>query len=113
MIEAGRAAPEIYDNIAAKIKAKSNEGSCSLTYGTQYDNTNFEGYAYKTTTSNGNFDTTAQVKTIRDAVHECADGLHDVGVVDGCCLFGHGGSWQGHLRIIADPVNHPAEEVNC
>ncbi|KAF7183245.1 hypothetical protein CNMCM7691_003158 [Aspergillus felis] len=50
VILAAKAGLEIYEDIAAIIKSKSNQNSCSLVYGTDSDGTYVEGYAYEATT---------------------------------------------------------------
>lgn len=112
-IIAANAAVDLYDNIAAKIKAKSDANSCTLTYGTDGDDGYYEGYAYQATTTGSDCDTTAIQKTINNAVAECANSLHAAGMVRGCCRFSHGGDWTGHLRLTNAPNTYPATSVNC
>lgn len=113
VIIAGNAAVDLYDNIAAKIKAKSNANSCTLTYGTDSDDGYYEGYAYEATTTGSNCDTTALLKTIQTAVKKCATDLSTGGATRGCCKFTHGGTWTGHLRLTAEPVKFPVTSVTC
>jgi hypothetical protein len=109
----GKAGIDIYEYIAQKIKTKSDQKSCTLTYGTDSNDGTFEGYAFQATTSGSNCDTTAIYKTILNAVKECADDLHNAKAVRGCCTFTHGGTWTGHLRLTADPNKFPATTVSC
>ncbi|RHZ49224.1 uncharacterized protein CDV56_105778 [Aspergillus thermomutatus] len=102
---------EIYEDIAAMIKSKSNQNSCSLVYGTDSDGTYVEGYAYEATTSGENCDTTAEKKTIIAAVEKCANKLNGQGAIRGCCTMNHGGTWTGHLRLTASPSLYPAHTV--
>lgn len=80
-IAAANSALELYNDIAAKIKAKSDANSCTLIFGTEYDDGYFSGYAFKATTTGKNCDTTALKKTILKAVNECANKLHDAKAV--------------------------------
>jgi hypothetical protein len=114
VIIAGNAAVDLYDNIAAKIKAKSDHNSCTLIYGTDHDDGYYEGYAYQATTTGKNCDTTAIQKTINNAVRNCATKLNKARAVTGCCNFRHGGgSWHGHLRLSADPDRYPVRSAQC
>lgn len=113
VILAANAALTFYDNIAAKIKAKSDENSCTLTYGTEWDNYTHEGYAYQATTTGSNCETTAIKETMQNAVKSCANKLHDAGSTLGCCRFEHGGTWTGWLRLSADPERYPATSATC
>jgi hypothetical protein len=63
---------DLYDNIAAKIKAKPDHNSCTLVYGTDHDDVYYEGYAYQATTTGKNCDTTATQKTINNECAGCA-----------------------------------------
>jgi hypothetical protein len=109
----GKAGIDIYEYIAQKIKTKSDQKSCTLTYGTDSNDGTFEGYAFQATTSGSNCDTTAIYKTILNAVKECADDLHNAKAVRGCCTFTHGGTRTGHLRLTADLNKFPATTVTC
>lgn len=109
----GKAGIDIYEYIAQKIKTKSDQKSCTLTYGTDSNDGTYEGYAFQATTSGSNCDTTAIYKTILNAVEECADDLNQAKAVRGCCTFTHGGTWTGHLRLTADPDKFPATSVSC
>ncbi|KAL4739910.1 hypothetical protein BDV11DRAFT_204773 [Aspergillus similis] len=113
VILAANAGIEIYEDIAAIIKSKSNQNSCSLVYGTDSDGTYVEGYAYEATTSGENCDTTAEEKTILAAVEKCANKLNAQGAIRGCCTMNHGGTWTGHLRLTASPSLYPAHTVTC
>jgi hypothetical protein len=108
VIIAASAGLEIYEDIAAIIKSKSNQNSCSLVYDTYV-----EGYAYEATTSGENCDTTAEKKTILAAVEKCANKLNAQGAIRGCCTMNHGGTWTGHLRLTASPSLYPAHTVTC
>lgn len=113
VVLAGNAAADLYNTIAAKIKAKSDANSCTLTYGTDSDDGYYEGYAYEATTTGSNCDTTAILTTIQKAVKKCATKLSDAGASRGCCKFRHGGTWTGHLRLTAEPVKLPVTSVTC
>ncbi|KAF7158694.1 hypothetical protein CNMCM5623_003858 [Aspergillus felis] len=113
VILAANAGLEIYEDIAAIIKSKSNQNSCSLVYGIDSDGTYVEGYAYEATTSGENCDTTAEKKTILAAVEKCANKLNAQGAIRGCCTMNHGGTWTGHLRLTASPSLYPAHTVTC
>ena len=112
-VVADNVAVTLYDNIAAKIKAKSDANSCTLTYGTDSDDGYYEGYAYEATTTGSNWDTTAILAKIETAVQKCATKLNMAGVVRGCCQFSYGGTWTGHLRLTANPSSYPATSVTC
>ena len=113
VIVAGNSAIQLYDNIAAKIKSKSDKNSCTLVYGTDHDDGYYEGYAYQATTTGNKCDTTAIEKSINDAVRTCATKLHKARAVTGCCRFSHGGSWRGHLRLSANPDRYPVRSAQC
>ena len=113
VIVAGNSAIQLYDNIAAKIKSKSDKNSCTLVYGTDHDDGCYEGYAYQATTTGKKCDTTAIEKSINDAVRTCATKLHKARAVTGCCRFSHGGSWRGHLRLSANPDRYPIKPAQC
>lgn len=108
-----QAGTDIYTFIASNIKGKSDQNSCTLTYGTDSDDGTYEGYAFQATTTGSKCDTTAIYKTILHAVQECADDLHAAKAVRGCCTFSHGGTWTGHLRLTANPDKFPATTVTC
>ncbi|GIK05228.1 hypothetical protein Aspvir_009332 [Aspergillus viridinutans] len=81
VILAANAGLEIYEDIVAIIKSKTNQNSCSLVYGTDSDGTYVEGYAYEATTSGENCDTTAEKKTILAVVEKCANKLNAQGAI--------------------------------
>lgn len=103
----------IWDNIAAKIKGKSDENSCSATWGTAFDNEQYLGYAYHATSTGKNCDTTSIYDTIKTAVRDCASKLQDARAVVGCCNFSHGGTWMGHLQLSSAPDTYPAVNAAC
>jgi hypothetical protein len=114
VIIAGNAAVDLYDNIAAKIKAKSDQNSCTLVFGTDYNDGYYEGYAHQATTTGKNCGTTAIQKTIDNAVRNCATKLNEASAVTGCCNFRHGeGSWHRHLRLSASPERFPVQLAQC
>lgn len=113
VVIASGAGPDIYKYIAQKIKDKSDQNSCTLTYGTDSNDGYFEGYAFQATTTGSKCDTTAIYKTVLNAVQDCADDLHNAKAVRGCCKFSHGGTWTGHLRLTGDPNKFPATSVPC
>jgi hypothetical protein len=113
VVVTGYSVVQLYDNIAAKIKAKSDRNSCTLVFGTDHDDGYYEGYAYQATSTSSRCDTTAVQKSIQDAVRTCATRLHNSRAVTGCCRFDHGGSWHGHLRISANPDKYPIRSAQC
>lgn len=114
VILAGNAAADLYDRLAAIIKDKSEAHSCTLIYGTESDDSYYEGYAYQATTVNKKCNTNAEKSTIETAVKNCATRLHAASTLAGCCKFSHGGgAWTGHLRLTASPKLHPVTTVTC
>ncbi|PYI31323.1 hypothetical protein BP00DRAFT_475271 [Aspergillus indologenus CBS 114.80] len=113
VVLAAEAGVNIYEYIAAIIKAKSTADSCTITYGVDSEESYVEGYAYEATTSGSNCETTAEKKTILAAVEKCATALNAAGAVRGCCTMTHGGTWEGHLRLTAEPSVYPATTVTC
>ncbi|EAW20332.1 uncharacterized protein NFIA_099680 [Aspergillus fischeri NRRL 181] len=113
IITTAKAALDIWQFIAGIIKNKSDLDSCTLTYGTDTADDYYYGYAYEATTTGTNCNTTAEKKTILAAVEKCANQLHAAGAVRGCCVFSHGGTWRGHLRLTAEPNTYPAHSVTC
>jgi hypothetical protein len=102
------------DKIAAKIKVKSDRNSCTLVFGTDYDDGYYEGYAHQATTTGKNCDTTAIQKTINNVVRNCATKLNEASAVTGCCKFRDGeGSWYVHLRLSASPEKFPVQSAQC
>ncbi|OJJ97405.1 hypothetical protein ASPACDRAFT_62435 [Aspergillus aculeatus ATCC 16872] len=99
--------------IAAIIKANPTADSCTITYGVDSEESYVEGYAYEATTSGSNCETTAEKKTILAAVEKCATALNAAGAVRGCCTMTHGRTWEGHLRLTAEPSVYPATTVTC
>jgi hypothetical protein len=110
LIIAADATTPLYDWIAQKITASSDANSCTLVYGTDFDGEVWEGFAYQTVSTGVNCDTTASCKTIRAAVGECADRLHEARAVRGCCRIGYGGTWAGRLRLTAEADGWPAAD---
>lgn len=55
--------------------------------------------AYHATTSGNNCDTTAQTKTIRNAVKKTLTHIADVGATGALIDMRHGGTWTGTLAI--------------
>lgn len=112
-ILAAEAGLNIYKEISDMIKSKSNDNSCSMTTGTDWNGHVVEGYAYLATTSGHDCKTTAETKTILAAVKDCANFQHRHGAISGCCKFSHGGTWTGYLRLTSQPSKYPAHAVNC
>jgi len=110
LIIAADATTPLYDWIAQKITASSDSNPCALVYGTDFDGEIWEGYAYQTISTGLNCDTTASCETIRAAVGECADRLHEARAVRGCCRIGYGGTWDGRLRLTAEADGWPAAD---
>jgi hypothetical protein len=105
---------DTYGYLAQMAKSRSDQNSCTLTYGTDSNDGIIEGYAFNATVTGSNCDDTSAVYgEILSAVQECADNLHDAHAVRGCCTFSHGGMWKGHLRLTADPGKFPAASVTC
>ncbi|KAJ5715388.1 Ras-like protein [Penicillium malachiteum] len=92
VITVAKGTKEIWEFVAGIIKSKSDAESCTLTYGTDLSGEYFYGYAYKATTTGKNCDTTAERKTILNAVDRCAKKLQSKGAAVGCCTFAHGGN---------------------
>jgi hypothetical protein len=105
---------DIYGYLAQMAKSRSDQNSCTLTYGTDSNDGIFEGYAFNATvTGLKRDDTTAIYAEILTAVQECAVNLLSAHAVRGCCGFSHRGMWKGHLRLTADPETFPAASVAC
>ncbi|KAJ6016337.1 hypothetical protein N7540_010928 [Penicillium herquei] len=103
-----------WQTVAAIIKNKAEEKSCTLTYGADTTDDQTIGYAYEATTTETVCGSTAEKKTVLKAVKKCANNLHNAGATRGCCKFRHGdGSWTGHLRLTAEPEKYPATTVDC
>ncbi|KAJ5927867.1 hypothetical protein N7466_006823 [Penicillium verhagenii] len=114
VIIAANSGVSIYKYIAGIMKSKSDDNSCTLTWGTDTGDGYVEGYAYEATTTGSNCETTAEKKTMVKAVEKCANYLHDSGATRGCCKMNHGGgTWRGHLRLSAEPTKYPAHSVTC
>jgi hypothetical protein len=115
VIAAAENAVDLYDSIAVKIKAMAEAGSCDVTYGTDYDDGRYEGFASKATTSGPSCDTKALLQTLEGAVQQCADRLNNERAMVSCCWFsdGHGGTWTGHLMLTADLDGYPVTTVSC
>jgi len=96
-----------YDRIAQKITASSDADSCTMICGTDFEGEVWEGLAYQTIPTGSNCDTTASCETIRTAVGECADRLHEARAVRGCCRISDGGTWSGQLRLRAEADGWP------
>lgn len=110
LIIAADSSPGLYDWVARKITAASDANSCAAIYGTDFDGQVWEGYAYQTITKGLNCDTIAPYKTIRTAVGDCADRLHEAYAVRGCCRLSYGGTWTGQLRLTAEADGWPAAD---
>lgn len=110
LIIAADATTPLYDWIAQKITAISDANSCALIYGTDSDGEIWEGYAYQTISTGLNCDTTASCETIRAAVGECADSLHEARAVRGCCRLSYGGTWSGQLKLTAEADGWPSAD---
>ena len=81
--------------------------SCTMVYGTDFDGEAGEGFAYQTVSTGTDCDTTASCQTIRAAVGECVDRLHEARAVRGCCRNNYGGPWSGQLRLRAEADGWP------
>ena len=100
----------LYDWVAQKITASSDANSCTLVYGTDFDGETWEGFAYQAISTGLNCDTTASCETIRAAVGDCADRLHEARAVRGCCRISYGGTWSGQLRLTAEADGWPSAD---
>lgn len=109
IIAADTSAP-LYDWVAQKITASSDANSCTLVYGTDFDGEIWEGFAYQAISTGLNCDTTASCETIRAAVGDCADRLHEARAVRGCCRISYGGTWSGQLRLTAEADGWPSAD---
>lgn len=58
-------------------------------------------FSYYTTTTGSNCDTTAEKKTIKNAVEKGLSHALDVGAKSALFAFSHGGTWNGHLQMAA------------
>jgi hypothetical protein len=100
----------LYDWIAQNITVSSDAYSCALVYRTDFDGEVWEGFAYQTVLTGLDCDTTASCETIRAAVGECADRLHEARAVRGCCRINYGETWAGQLRLAAEADGWPAAD---
>lgn len=107
LIIAADSTTPFYDWVAQKITASSDANSCAMMYGTDFDGEVWEGFTYQTISTGSNCDTTASCETIRAAVGERADRLHEARAVRGCCRISYGGSWSGQLRLRAEADGWP------
>ncbi|KAJ5364605.1 uncharacterized protein N7496_010318 [Penicillium cataractarum] len=105
--------PKLYNFIAGMIEGKSDANSCGLTVGVNTENNYFLGHAYKATTSGSSCHTKTEGKTILSGVEKCANRLHEYGATRGCCTLTLGGTWTGHLRLTAEPIEYPATSATC
>lgn len=55
--------------------------------------------SYYTTTTGENCDTTAQTKTIRNAVTKGLQYAYDTGATASFIAMSHGGTWHGHMQV--------------
>ncbi|KAL4961609.1 uncharacterized protein BDV14DRAFT_203643 [Aspergillus stella-maris] len=87
--------------VMAFVQLSSNRNSCDPLQGSQYSDDGAQGinYYYYSSTTGSNCDTTAQAKTIADAVADAWDGIHDKEFDHACIDLSHGGTWTGHLAI--------------
>jgi hypothetical protein len=105
---------DIYGYLAQMAKSRSDQNSCTLTYGTDSNDGIFEGYAFDATVTGLKCDdTTAVYGEVLSAVQECAVKLFSSHAVRGCCGFSYGGMWKGQLRLTADPETFPAASIAC
>ena len=74
-----------YNWIAQKIKNSPDANSCTMVYGTDFDGEVREGFAYQTIPTGLSCDATASCRTIRTAMGECAERLHEARAVRRCC----------------------------
>ncbi|KAH5999046.1 hypothetical protein HBI83_224740 [Parastagonospora nodorum] len=85
----------IANYLAEHIKYQSEIKSCSVISG------NFEDavWQYVATTSGNNCDTTAQTKTIKNAVQRELEWMERNRYTSACFKMDHGGTWEGHLKV--------------
>ncbi len=74
---------------------QSDSHSCALISG------NVDGLHYQFQASGRHCDTTAELKTINDALQRARTYMVKHGVNDGCFELGHGGTWKGLLQFAA------------
>jgi hypothetical protein len=118
--------------MAAKIKSLSDTNSCGIVTG------NIDGYAffliplllhfecqtltwhrrinyqYHASTTGSKCDTTAQEKTIRDAINRGLDFMVKHNVNQACFNMQHGGTWKGLLQLASSDktiINNRCDDV--
>ncbi|KAJ6125447.1 hypothetical protein N7471_012764 [Penicillium samsonianum] len=87
--------------------------SCALTYSMELSGEIFNGYVYEAKVTGTTCDSSLGKETVLAAVEKCADRLSKNDTPMGCCPFTHGGTWNGHLRLNAEPSLYPVHQVNC
>ncbi|KAL4899610.1 hypothetical protein BDW74DRAFT_183567 [Aspergillus multicolor] len=87
--------------IMSYVKKDSEANSCAPLWGSQKsdDGTQAIDFYYYVTTTVENCDTTAQTKTIADAIEKVWDEVHDKKYDYACIELSHWGTWRGHLAI--------------
>ncbi|KAI4700516.1 hypothetical protein J4E81_003477 [Alternaria sp. BMP 2799] len=77
------------------MKAQSEANTCGVISGT-VDGVN---YQYHAATTGKNCDTTAEVKTMKDAVTRGLDFMTNNNINQACFNMQHGGTWRGLLQL--------------
>lgn len=77
------------------IETQSDNHSCDLISGY------VDGLHYQYSASGRNCDTTAELKTVNDAVQAATKLMAQRGVNDACFQLTHGGTWKGLLQLAA------------
>ncbi|KAJ5374223.1 hypothetical protein N7517_006229 [Penicillium concentricum] len=95
-----------------KTKTNITITSCSLVYSTELNGETFNGYVYEAKVTGLNCDDSLRKETVLVAVEKCADSLAKNDAPMGCCPFNHG-TWNGRLRLSAEPSLYPVREVDC
>jgi hypothetical protein len=90
----------IANYVATHMKTQSDIDTCSVISGSA-DGVNWQFYV---TTSGDNCDTTAQEKTLQNAVQRELEWMQKNKYDSACFKMSHGGTWEGHLSIA---VNKP------
>ncbi|KAL2830825.1 hypothetical protein BDW59DRAFT_158265 [Aspergillus cavernicola] len=87
--------------IITYVKMSSNNNSCEPVQGSQFSDDGEQGinWYYYVTTSGANCDTTAESKTITEAIEKAWQEVSDRKYDYSCINLSHGGTWHGHLAI--------------
>lgn len=83
--------------VATMIKNQSDKNSCGVISGT----VDSISYQYSVKSTGPNCDTTAELKTIQDAVQRGIDFMNTHNINQACFDLTHGGTWKGLLQLAA------------